>query len=88
MLNKLPFEQIQTIIEQIGQDEYDICKEILKDDIIATNSAELKEEIFLYGIFLVGAKSFSHVLNVIERYFSKENSDNYKSIIISRCFNN
>lgn len=68
MRNKQPFDQIQTIIERIRQDAYLDSKQILGEDIIATNLTQFKEEVFVYSVLLVGAKSFSHVLNAIERY--------------------
>jgi hypothetical protein len=67
MRTKQPSEHIQTIIDRLRPEDYDVARQMLGEEVIATNLAQFKEEVFVYGVLLVGAKSFSHVLNAIER---------------------
>lgn len=79
MRNKQPFEYIQAILERVRQEDYDHARHILGENIIATTLTHFKEEVFVYGILLVGVKSFSHVLNAIERYaYPGEDRNSYE----------
>ncbi|KAJ3019710.1 Nuclear cap-binding protein subunit 1 [Thoreauomyces humboldtii] len=70
LANKTPAPEVSKILKRIAERPDTTPMEVEGSGFVATDKDRLARDAFVHCVMLQGSKSFSHVLNVVERYIS------------------